>query len=83
MEPPKQQQWNKGLGSSAILFESPYRRLRTLKDLLDFLGDKPCAVCREMTKVYEEVIRGSLSEVIEALSGRKIKGECTIVVQTK
>ena len=73
----------KGFASTAILFESPYRLLKTLKDLEDVLGDKPCAVCREMTKVYEEVIRGSLSEVIAGLSGRKIKGECTIVVQAK
>ena len=73
----------KGLASTLILFESPYRLVKTLKDLKQALGDKPCAICREMTKVYEEVIRGSLSRVIEALSDRKIKGECTIVVEAK
>ncbi|MBN2120242.1 MAG: 16S rRNA (cytidine(1402)-2'-O)-methyltransferase [Candidatus Omnitrophica bacterium] len=71
----------KNLGRTTIIFESPYRLTKTLLELKQALGDKYCCVCREMTKVYEEAIRGRLSEVIDKLSGKKIRGECTLVLQ--
>jgi len=63
-----------------ILYEAPHRLLRTLGDIRDVCGDRPIVVARELTKVYEEVIRGEITEVLERLEGRKIKGEITLVV---
>src|SRR5215207_6763631 len=51
-----------GLGHTLILFESPHRLLASLEDALAELGDRPAALGRELTKMHEEVLRGSLSE---------------------
>jgi len=63
-----------------IFYESPRRLLVTLKDLLDALGDRHIVIARELTKIFEEMIRGRTSEVIELLENRTIKGEITILV---
>jgi 16S rRNA (cytidine1402-2'-O)-methyltransferase len=64
-----------------IFYESPKRILTFLEELTAKMGDRQCVVCREMTKRYEEFIRGSLSEVFDKLKQRdQVKGECTIVV---
>ena len=69
------------VGGTLVLYEAPHRLLATLNDLLDTLGDAPCAVLREMTKVHEEHVRGPLSYVLEHFSAKEIKGEITIVVR--
>ena len=61
-----------------IAFESPHRLQESLKDLIDVLGDRRVAVCRELTKVYEEVFRGTLSQAIAHFT--QPKGEFTLVV---
>ncbi len=67
--------------STIIFYESPKRILTFLEELTATMGDRQCVVCREMTKSYEEFIRGSLSEVWDKLKQRgKVRGECTIVV---
>lgn len=63
-----------------ILFESPERVGRTLMDCLEYFGDRPTAVCREMTKLYEEIWRGRLSEGVQYFDGKKVKGEVTILI---
>ena len=63
-----------------IIYESPHRILATLQKIGDILGNRPVAVGREMTKVYEEVIRGSVEEVMQKLRGRTMKGEITLIV---
>lgn len=64
-----------------IFFESPHRLISCLADAREELGNRPAAVCRELTKLHEEVLRGSLSEIHETLSKRpSIKGEIVIVV---
>ncbi len=63
-----------------IFYESPRRLLSTLKDLLEVLGDRHIVIARELTKIFEEMIRGRTSEVIELLKNRTIKGEITILV---
>lgn len=64
-----------------ILFESPHRIVASLVDALNELGDRPAAVCRELTKMHEEVIRGSLTEVHEVLAARpSVKGEIVLVI---
>ena len=60
-----------------ILYESPHRVQATLKDLYDRFGDGPAAVLRELTKKFETVVTGTLSELIERFS-EEPKGECVI-----
>jgi 16S rRNA (cytidine1402-2'-O)-methyltransferase len=66
--------------NTVILFESPYRLEKTLNQLLENLGNRPVVVGRELTKLYEEVIRGNLSEVIKYFSKSKVKGEIVIMI---
>jgi 16S rRNA (cytidine1402-2'-O)-methyltransferase len=70
----------KELRGTIILYEAPHRLLRTLHDIQDCCGDRQICVAREMTKTYEEVIRGEITEVLEGLGGKKIRGEITLVV---
>ncbi|MCG8569661.1 MAG: 16S rRNA (cytidine(1402)-2'-O)-methyltransferase [Spirochaetes bacterium] len=64
-----------------IFYESPFRIIKFLRDALEVLGDRECAVCFELTKKYEEIKRGYLSEVIKQLEEKEnIKGEITIVI---
>ena len=87
--PPKGSKRNKRLEEinsvrgTIILYEAPHRLLRTLGDIWEVCGDRPIVVARELTKVYEEVIRGPVSELLEKLKGRKIKGEITLVMAGK
>lgn len=63
-----------------VLYESPLRLGKTLQAILKELGDRRIAVVREVTKLFEEVFRGSVSEAIEHFSG-KVKGEIVLVVE--
>lgn len=63
-----------------ILFESPFRLIKLLKDIESVFGNEvQVAVCREMTKKFEEVSKGTVSEVLSRLN-KKIKGEITVVI---
>ncbi len=64
-----------------IFYEAPHRILQTLYDMLEVFGDRYVTVARELTKIYEEVLRGNFSEVIEKLEQSKIAGEYVIVVE--
>jgi 16S rRNA (cytidine1402-2'-O)-methyltransferase len=64
-----------------VYFESPLRVPTTLRDMLVAFGDRRVAVCRELTKLHEEVTRGRISEVLAALGERELKGEVVIVVE--
>jgi 16S rRNA (cytidine1402-2'-O)-methyltransferase len=63
-----------------IFYESPRRLRATLKDLFEVLGDRHIVIARELTKVFEEIIRGRTSEVIAQLGDKTIKGEITLLV---
>jgi 16S rRNA (cytidine1402-2'-O)-methyltransferase len=64
-----------------VFFESP-RRVRTLlREILTTLGNRRVAVCRELTKLHEEVVRGGAEEVIAELDERALKGEVAVVVE--
>ena len=66
---------------SVVIFESPYRVGKLLKELASVMGeDTLCAVVREATKVHEEVLRGTLGEVMERTKERNWKGECIVMV---
>lgn len=70
-----------GTPSSLIFYESPRRLGASLKDMRDCLGaERNAAVCRELTKKFEEVIRGTLSELFEIFADRDVKGEVVVVV---
>jgi 16S rRNA (cytidine1402-2'-O)-methyltransferase len=64
--------------STQILFESPHRIAESLKDILEIWGNRQVAVCRELTKVYEEVFRGTLSQAAEYFTAPR--GEFTLVI---
>lgn len=67
-----------------ILYESPYRLLKTLEQLGEYLGEERRAcVSRELTKIYEENIRGTLKELYEYYSTNTLKGEIVLVVEGK
>lgn len=63
-----------------VVFESPRRVADLLRDVVDVLGDRPVAMCRELTKLHEEVVRGSASEVLARVSEAQPKGEVVIVM---
>ncbi len=64
-----------------ILYEAPHRLLRTLSDILEMLGDRSIVICRELTKKFEEILRGSVSEILEIFSSGKIKGEFVLIIK--
>ncbi|MBN2123557.1 MAG: 16S rRNA (cytidine(1402)-2'-O)-methyltransferase [Deltaproteobacteria bacterium] len=63
-----------------VFFEAPHRLGALLRDILDILGDRHAVLLRELTKLYEEGLRGPLSHVMDRLAPEKIKGECTLLV---
>jgi len=71
----------KAIPSSLIFYESPHRLKQSLKDMADCLGTgRQAAVCRELTKRFEEVTRGTLGELVAAFESRDVKGEIVVVV---
>lgn len=64
-----------------VLYESPHRLLKTLKDMLDIMGDRDIAVSREVTKVFEEVIRVKVSEALKHFTLNKPRGEFIIIIK--
>jgi len=62
-----------------VVLEAPHRLLATLNDMLLVLGDRKLAVCRELTKIHEEVFRGKISQAIEYFT--EPKGEFTLVIE--
>jgi len=64
-----------------IVLESPHRLIAALNDILLILGDRRIAVCRELTKIYEEVFRGTISQAIEHFTEQR--GEFTLVIEGK
>lgn len=66
-----------------VLYESPHRILKTLEELKEYMGDRPAVIGRELTKKFEEIVRGNLSELLQKFSSQSIKGEFVIVVEGK
>ena len=68
---------------TTILYESPYRLVKTLQQLMEVMGpDRRVSVSRELTKIHEENVRGTLAEVIEYFSQKEVKGEIVMVVES-
>jgi len=64
-----------------IFFESPHRLVKMLTDMYEILGDRNIALAKEMTKVFEGVKRGSVSEILSLLKDERIRGEYTLIVE--
>ena len=68
----------KNYRETLVFYESPHRIIKTLKLMLEIFGDREIALCREITKKHEEIIRGKISEIIDV--SEELKGEMVIVV---
>lgn len=69
---------------SIVIYESPKRILKLINDLMDFLGeDRKASISRELSKIYQENIRGTLKELYDKLENINIKGEFVIVIDGK
>jgi 16S rRNA (cytidine1402-2'-O)-methyltransferase len=70
------------LDCTVIFFESPHRIARTIKDLSQYFGGgRKASISRELSKLHEETLRGTLDELNETLSQRSLKGEMVVVVE--
>lgn len=70
----------KGEERVLVFYEAPSRLAAALSDLLEVMGDREVVIARELTKIYEEFIRGRAGDVLESLKGRQIKGEVVLLV---
>jgi 16S rRNA (cytidine1402-2'-O)-methyltransferase len=66
---------------TSVVFEAPRRVVALLRDIATELGDRRIAVCRELTKLHEDVIRGSVTEILETLGEAPIRGEVVVVIE--
>lgn len=71
----------KNCTSTMIFYEAPHKLLYTLKDMLEYFGDRRISLCRELTKIHEEVFRTTLSQAVEYYSVNKPKGEFVLVIE--
>lgn len=72
----------KGIEHTLVFYISPWKALPTLKDIHDVMGDRTAVLCRELTKVHEEFVRGKLSEIIQHIENKPPKGEITLIVSS-
>ena len=70
----------KAVPGTLVFFEAPQRTAETLGDLRDILGDRPAVMARELTKIHEELARGTLSALAESMAARELKGEVVLAV---
>lgn len=67
-----------------VMYESPHRIAKTIEQLSEYLGSaRKACICRELTKLHEEIIRGTLAELAVICKSKKLKGEMVIVVEAK
>ncbi|MBO0780624.1 MAG: 16S rRNA (cytidine(1402)-2'-O)-methyltransferase [Ktedonobacteraceae bacterium] len=64
-----------------IYYESPYRLEDFLRDALEVFGDRPAALANELTKMFERIERGTLSELLERIAKSKVRGEYIVVIE--
>ncbi|MHA4988483.1 16S rRNA (cytidine(1402)-2'-O)-methyltransferase [Cetobacterium somerae] len=64
-----------------VIFESPHRIEKTLRDIETFIGIREVVIVREITKIYEEILRGTTTELIEKLSKNPVKGEIVLLIK--
>ena len=69
--------------TTIILYESPHRILKTLEDIESVFGDRKAVVGREISKKFEEILRGTLASLRQSLSARTVKGEFVLIIEGK
>lgn len=67
--------------ATLLLYEAPHRLAKALTDCLEVLGDRNAAVARELTKLHEEVARGTLSQLLARYGGETVRGELVLVIE--
>lgn len=67
--------------NTLIFYEAPHKLLSTLEDMLEYFGDRKISLCRELTKIHEEVIRTTLSQAVKFYTENKPKGEFVLVIE--
>ncbi len=70
----------KEIPATLVFYETPHRIEKSLVDCLEVLGNRQSAIAREITKMHEEIIRGTLTEILEKFSGNQIKGEIVLIL---
>lgn len=73
----------KNVRDTIILYEAPHRLLDTLEYLLNSIGDRKIAVCRELTKLHEEIYRGTISQALKYFIENRPRGEFVLVIDGK
>lgn len=68
------------IDTTLIFYEAPHRIRQTLADACELLGARPCVLARELTKLHEEFLRGTLAEVSRQVNERQIKGEMVLLI---
>lgn len=71
----------KSFKRTLIFYEAPHKLIYTLKDMLEAFGDRKIALCRELTKIHEEVLRGKISDMIAYYENKPPKGEYVLVIE--
>lgn len=66
---------------TVVLYESPHRLIKCLEQLREFCGDRNASVSRELTKMFEETVRGTLTELIQYFTDKGVKGEFVVVIE--
>jgi len=66
--------------ATIVFYESPYRLIKTLKEILEILGDRPAVITRELTKMNEEIIRGTVLDLLTYFTSNKPRGEFVIII---
>lgn len=67
--------------ATLIFYESPYRISATLTNMLSVFGNRQVVLCRELTKIHEEYLRGSIEELLDYIEEHPVKGECCLLVE--
>ncbi len=70
----------KDVRHTLVFYVSKWKVEKVLSDMIDVFGERNAVLCRELTKLHEEVVRAPLSKILESVKGREVKGELTLVV---
>ena len=73
----------KDIPATLVFYETPHRLVRSLGDCREVLGDRHAAVARELTKLHEEIVTGTLGELIAQMSERTVRGEIVLVIERR
>jgi len=71
----------RGERRTLVCFEAPHRLRESLGDIREFLGEREVVLAREVSKIHEEFLRGTVGDVIDRLAGQELRGEMTLVVR--